>query len=134
MQFDFKYSDYFTADDLVKRGYDLMQDGVLDTTHFRSKEDAVDDFLQNAFDVIYDLVVKFRGEKWAIAFFTDMKHTDLTDDAKYYQEKLKYALIQQVIYIYDNGDTQATFHDGRKPYSEKAVNAIWSNILNLGRG
>ena len=130
----FKYSDYFTNEDLAKKGYDLTANGVLDTTHFRSVEEAVDDFCQNAFDIIYNLVVKYRSEKWAIAFFTDMKHTDLTDDAKYYQERLKYALIEQTIYIYDNGDSEATYQEGRKPYSMKAVNALWGNVLNCGRG
>lgn len=38
------YKDYMTNDDLITRGYDLFADGVLDDTHFRTREEAVDDF------------------------------------------------------------------------------------------
>ena len=128
----FSYKDYITPQDFIKRGYDFAT--ILDTSHFQSVEDAIDDFIQTGFDEIYDLIEKYRGEAWTEAFFTDMKRTDLTGEALKYQERLKKALIEQCIYIYDNGDTEATFDDGRKPYSEKAVNAMWSNILNCGRG
>ena len=129
----FKYNDYFSLQDLVKRGYDLSADGVLDISHFQSVEDAIDDFCQNAFEVIYNLVEKYRGQAWCYAFFTDMKRNDLSGEALVFQDRLKKALIEQCIYIYDNGDTQATFNENLSPYSEKAVSAMWANILNCGR-
>ena len=128
----FSYKDYIQPEQLIKRGYDLA--AILDTSHFQSTEDAVDDFMQNVFDEIYDLIEKYRGEAWTYAFFTDMKRSDLTGEALRYQERLNKALLEQCIYVYDNGDTEATFDEGKKPYGEKAVNAMWSNILNCGRG
>lgn len=131
---EFDYKDYFTKDDLAKRGYDLENDGVLDTSHFASKEDAIDDFMGDAFDTIYHLIEFYRGEEWAHNYFTDMARDDLTDTALRWQRSLKKALVEQAIFIYDNGNPDATFENGKKPYAPKAVEALWHNALNTGRG
>lgn len=132
----FTYSNYYSdiQIDLTKRGYDLTADNVLDSTHFETKEDAINDFLQGAFDNIYDLVVKYRGEQWADAYFTDMQSNSLTGEALVYKQKLQRAFIEQCIFIYDNGDTETTHFEGKYPYAPKAVNALWGNALNYGRG
>lgn len=125
----FSYKDYITKEDLVPRGYILDDDNVLDTTHFNSKEDAIDDFMQNAFDIIEGLVVEYRGREFADAFFTDMKRDDLTGKALEIQNRLKKALIEQNIYTYDNGDAEASKYVGEKPYAPKAVKLLWGEVL-----
>jgi hypothetical protein len=125
----FSYKDYITKEDLVPRGYILDDDNVLDITHFNSKEDAIDDFMQNAFDIIESLVVEYRGREFADAFFTDMKRDDLTGKALEIQNRLKKALIEQNIYTYDNGDPEASKYVGEKPYAPKAVKLLWGEIL-----
>ena len=116
---------------LKKRGYDLHDDSVLDGKHFETQEDAIDDFLQNVFDMVHDLVVFNRGFKWAKSFFEDMQSNELENEALEYKQALEDALIQQAIYIYDNGDSQATseMQDKREPYSEKAMQKLWGSIL-----
>ena len=128
------FTDYFTKEDLRKRGYDLEADGVLDTSHFNSKEDAIADFMDNTLRAIYNLFVEYRGRKWADAFFSDMKNTDLTGIPLEYKELLKRALVEQAIYIYDNGDSNANASNddraNKSPYSPKAIAEIW-DVLNF---
>ena len=131
---EFNYKDYFTKEDLAKRGYNLEADGVLETSHFRTIEDAIDDFMNDAFDTIFHLIEDYRGEQWASDYFTDMAKTDLPPVAIKWQQALKKALIEQAIFIYDNGNPNATFNDGRSQYAPKAIEQLWHNALNLGRG
>ena len=119
------------VDKLKKRGYDFTDQSVLDTSHFENPSDAIDDFLQNTFDMIHDLIVLNRGHKWAKAFMEDMQQTDLTGAALEYKEDLIYALVQQAIFIYDNGDASASSdnQEKRDTYSEKAIERLWGRIL-----
>ena len=123
------YKDYFTNEDMKPRGYDFMADGVLDDTHFQSKEEACDDFMQNSFNIVHGLIKKRRGRQWTDAFFEDMKKQDLTGKAIEYQEALKQALIEQAIYTYDNGDASASKYEGESAYAPKAVSALWDFII-----
>ena len=127
------YTNYFTKEDLRKRGYDLEADGVLDTSHFNSKEDAIDDFMDNSLRAIYNLFVEYRGRKWADAFFSDMKNTDLTGKALDLKQRLNRGLIEQAIYIYDNGDSNSNSYNqeriDRSPYSPKAVAELWDILI-----
>ncbi len=130
---EFNYNDYFTVEDLAKRGYDLRQEGILDKSHFASLEDAIDDFMNDVFDTIYGLIENYRGSVWAKKFFEDMATTLTNETALEYQYSLKRALIEQAIFTYDNGNPDATFDQNQKPYAPKAVKAMWHNILNMGR-
>ena len=120
------YKDYVSASELDKRGYQLDKDGVLATEHFQTVEDAVDDFMQNSFDIVKELV---RGRKWTDAFYEDMKKTDLTGKALEFQEALKEAIIQQAIYTYDNGDASASAYKGESHYAPKAVSVLWGLVI-----
>ena len=123
------YKDYMTNDDLIPRGYDLMADGVIDDTHFRTREEAVDDLLGTAYDIVVGLIRKYRGRQWTKAFLEDMKKDDLSGRALEFQQAFKKALIEQAIYTYDNGDPQASAYKGINPYSEKAVEALWDLVI-----
>ena len=123
------YKDYVSASELDKRGYQLDKDGVLATEHFQTVEDAVDDFMQNAFDIVKELVRNYRGRKWTDAFYEDMKKTDLTGKALEFQEALKEAIIQQAIYTYDCGDASASAYKGESHYAPKAVSVLWGLVI-----
>ena len=123
------YKDYVSASELDKRGYQLDKDGVLATEHFQTVEDAVDDFMQNSFDIVQELVRNYRGRKWTDAFYEDMKKTDLTGNALKFQEALKEAIIQQAIYTYDNGDASASAYKGESHYAPKAVSVLWGLVI-----
>ena len=123
------YKDYVSASELDKRGYQLDKDGVLATEHFLTVEDAVDDFMQNSFDIVQELVRNYRGRKWTDAFYEDMKKTDLTGKALEFQEALKEAIIQQAIYTYDSGDASASAYKGESHYAPKAVSVLWGLVI-----
>ena len=131
---EFTYTDYFTKEELAHRGYNLEADGVLETQHFPSVQDAIDDFMNDAFDTIHHLVESYRGQEWTEKYFTDMARNDLEPIPLKWKRALNKALIEQAIFIYDNGNPHATFESGKMPYAPKAVEALWSNALNFGRG
>ena len=130
---DFTYSNYFTVEELAKRGYNLEQDGVLVDEHFASREDAIDDFMNDAFDTIFNLIEDYRGEEFTNAYFEDMARDDLEGEALKWKKALNKALIEQAIFLYDNGNPETTLESNKKPYAPKAVHALWHNALNYGR-
>ena len=113
------------------RGYDLTDPSVLDHSHFETQEDAIDDFLQIAFDKIYELVREYRGNHWTKKFMEDMQHDDLTGDALEYQTTLKEAIVEQAVFIWDNGDKEASSDskDERLVYSPIAVKKLWGLVI-----
>ncbi len=127
------YKDYVSLEELKQRGYNLQADGVLDDTHFENREDAINDFMLNVCNIIYNLVKEYRGRKWTDAFFEDMKKTDLTGKALEYQESLHDAIIEQAIFTYDNGDSQASASNEERKYNTayapKAVSELWDIVL-----
>ncbi len=129
------YKNYFSKDDLRKRGYNLEADDILDKSHFDNLEDAIDDFMDNSLRAIYNLFVHYKGRHIADAFFTDMARDDLTGIAKDYKGLLNRALIEQAIFIYDNGDANANSgyeeRYDRSSYSPKAIAEIWDVITRL---
>ena len=129
-----KWNDYISKEQLRKRGYNLESNGVLDISHFDSLDDAIDDFCNGALNQLYELIAKYTSRAWADAFLSDMARKDLVNTiALEYQELFKGALIEQIIYVYDNGDSSATSDNqdrkDRSPYSPKAVEKLWDRIL-----
>jgi len=128
------WNDYISKEQLRKRGYNLESNGVLDISHFDSLDDAIDDFCNGALNQLYELIAKYTSRAWADAFLSDMARKDLVNTiALEYQELFKDALIEQIIYVYDNGDSSATSDNqdrkDRSPYSPKAVEKLWDRIL-----
>lgn len=123
------YTNYFNKEDLRKRGYNLEANDVLDASHFDTLEDAIDDFMNNSLRAIYNLFVEYKGRKFADAFFTDMARDDLSGNAKDFKNRLNRALVEQAIFIYDNGDAnaQSGYEEryDRSPYAPKAIAEIW---------
>ena len=131
MNFELIYPKAELVAKLLKRGYDLNDPSVLDGSHFATQDDAVDDFLQIAFDKIYELVRMYRGNHWTKAFFEDMQHDDLTGEALQYQTILKEAIVEQAVFIYVNGDKEALSDskDERTEYSPIAIKKLWNYII-----
>ena len=120
---------------LTKRGYNLNDNGILDTVHFATLEDAVDDFLQGCTDSINDLITTYRGKVWTDKFLEDMSISGMTNPTtkqqEYHDEYIR-ALIEHIIFTYDNGDANASAlkDNPNNAYSPKAVQILWNmNIL-----
>ena len=133
------YKQIITRDDittkLTKRGYNLYDNGVLDAVHFATLEDAVDDFLQGCTDSINDLITTYRGKTWTDKFLQDMSISGMTNPTtkqqEYHDEYIR-ALIEHIIFTYDNGDANASAlkDNPNNAYSPKAVQILWNiNIL-----
>ena len=127
------YKDYVSLEDLRKRGYNLEKEGVLDTSHFDTPKDAVDDYMLNICNIVFHLISRYRGRTWTRAYFEDMAKDDLTGKALEYKEALHNAIIEQAIFTYDNGDSEATSNDEDRKYntafSPKAVAELWDLVL-----
>lgn len=132
-----EYTEVITRADfcekLAVRGYDLYT--ILDTTHFRSTEDAIDDFLTTVFDSVYELINEYRGKRWCKAFFEDMSISGMEDvtneDQIEMNEWLIKALVEQAIFIYDNGnsDASASKEKTNNPYGEIPVRILWNHHI-----
>ena len=127
------YKNYFTKEDLRVRGYNLEAEGVLDRSHFDTLEDAINDFMDNSFRAIYNLFVQYRGRKWTNAFFEDMTEENLSGVALDFKERLNRALVEQAIFVYDNGDSNANAsYDERAArcgLAPKAVAELWDILI-----
>lgn len=129
-----KWNEYISKEQLRKRGYNLEADGVLTTSHFDNIDDAIDDFCNGALNQLAELIAKYKSRAWSDAFLSDMARNDLTNEvALEYQELFKDALIEQIIYVYDNGDSSSNSDNqdrkDRSPYSPKAVEKLWDRVL-----
>jgi hypothetical protein len=126
-----EYKLLLSPDDMVRRGYDLKVEGRLNQGDFNSIEDAIDDFMQQCFDSIYNLIEMYRGPSWTSDFFDDMSTAIIKDNyplAYKLQEALKWALLEQTVFIYDNGDinTSSKIEIDKIGYSPKSIQKLWS--------
>ena len=127
------YTKYVKLEDLRKRGYNLEAEGVLEISHFDTLKDAVDDFMLNVCNIVFNLIKSYRGRIWTNAFFEDMAKDNLVGTALEYKEALHNAIIEQAIFNYDNGDSQTTSNnEDRKhntAHAPKAAAELWDLVL-----
>lgn len=128
------HTKFITSEDVKKRGYDLSLEGKLNQGDFNTKDAAIADFLQECFDSIYNLIELYKGPAWAELFFEDMsKEIDRATNPNAYriQQALKWSILEQTIFIYDNGDvrTSAKVEIDKLGYSPKAVDKLWKHNL-----
>lgn len=127
------YKKYISLEELRLRGYNLEADGVLDDSHFDSREDAINDFMLNVCNIVFNLIKSYRGRTWTKAYFDDMAQDNLTGKALEYKEALHNAIIEQAIFTYDNGDSQATSSNEDRKYNTahapKAAAELWDLVL-----
>lgn len=125
------YKTFFSYDDICNRGYDLKAEGRLNQGDFLTIDVAIDDFLQEVFNSIYDLIESYKGKKWTRFFFEDMAteiDKELYPNAYSMQETLKWSLIEQAVFIYENGDvmTSGKIEPDKLGYSQKVIRKLWS--------
>lgn len=118
-----------TIDDVRSRGYDLVADGRLNQGDFITIEDSANQFIEECCDMIWDLIEKHRGFKWTEHFKQDMLRDDLEDNlALLYQETIKKIMLEQIVFIYENGDITANAYkdDTKRAISPKALNKLYN--------
>ena len=126
-----------TIQDVKSRGYDLTADGRLNQGDFETIEEASEQFIDECCNSIFGLIEKHRGFLWTMKFKDDMQQEikkDENENAYYIQQALKSALLEQVIFIYENGDANASAikDDTRRAISPKALSKLYNyGILNV---
>lgn len=124
------FRNFITYEDVKKRGYDLQIPGRLNQGDFANIESAVDDFLGECFASIYNLIETYKGPEWTELLFEDMSKEikrEINPGAYRIQQALKWAILEQTIFIYDNGDkrTSAKLEVDKIGFSPKAVDKLW---------
>ena len=117
-----------TIEDVRSRGYDLLADGRLNQGDFATIDDTAIQFIQECCDMIWAVIEKHRGFKWCECFKQDMMRDDLNDMALLCKNALKKAMLEQVIFIYENGDISANAikDDTKRAISPKALNKLYN--------
>lgn len=117
-----------TIEDVRSRGYDLLADGRLIQGDFATIDDTAIQFIQECCDMIWAVIEKHRGFKWCEWFKQDMMRDDLNDMALLCKNALKKAMLEQVIFVYENGDISANAikDDTKRAISPKALNKLYN--------
>ena len=117
-----------SIDDVRSRGYDLVADGRLNQGDFATIEDSANQFIEECCDMVWSLIEKHRGFKWCEQFKQDMASEIAKDEATYfYQKAIKKILLEQIVFIYENGDTSANAikDDTKRAVSPKVINKLY---------
>lgn len=118
-----------SIDDIKKRGYDLKADGRLLQGDFATIEDSANQFIEECCDTVWGLIEKNRGFKWTQLFKKDIENETLKDELlDLFKERLKEAMVEQVVYIYENGDYNASgiIDATRRANSPKMLNKLYN--------
>ena len=122
-----KFIDY---DIFKERGYDLKVKGRLNQGDFATIDEAVDDFLKSCFENLYNLIESYRGITWTKMLFEDMSQdlANESEQSQIYQEVIKWAVLEQAVFIYENGDINSRAKKDIEyvGYSPKVTRKLWS--------
>lgn len=128
------YKKFITYEDILSRGYDLKTQGRLEQGDFYTIDAAIEQFLKESFDSVYDLIESYKGVEWTEKFFEDMStEIDSTKYPEAYRKQsiLRWAILEQTIFYYENGDifTSSKIEIDKIGYSPKAVKKLWGHNL-----
>lgn len=128
------YKKFITYEDILSRGYDLKTQGRLEQGDFYTIDAAIEQFLKESFESVYDLIESYKGVEWTEKFFEDMStEIDSTKYPEAYRKQsiLRWAILEQTIFYYENGDifTSSKIEIDKIGYSPKAVKKLWSHNL-----
>lgn len=130
---EFTYKNYITLDDIKKEsGYNLIE--RLELGDFNSKEEAADNFMQDQFDEVCNLVASKMGIYWTKNFLsdilTDAETNEIVGQMAY---GFRDALKEHIVYRFEVGDPVAIGDSNTPRYSERMIDALVRNRI-LPRG
>ena len=128
------YKKFITYEDILSRGYDFKTQGRLEQGDFYTIDAAIEQFLKESFESVYDLIESYKGVEWTEKFFEDMStEIDSTKYPEAYRKRsiLRWAILEQTIFYYENGDifTSSKIEVDKLGYSPKAVKKLWNHYL-----
>lgn len=118
-----------TINDVKSRGYDLLADGRLNQGDFATIEASAEQFINECCDMVWAVIEKHRGFKWCEQFKRDMiSEENMLDVISYYRDAMKKVMLEQIVFIYENGDASANAikDETKRSLSPKAINKLYN--------
>ena len=117
-----------TIEDVKTRGYDLTKDGALLKGDFLTIQDSANQFINECCDMVWGLIEKHRGVEWTTKFKQDMESENLSGNALTYQDMIKKVMLEQIVFIYENGDSNAsaTIDVNKRAISPKVITKLYN--------
>lgn len=119
---------FITIEDVKTRGYDLTKDGALLIGDFLTIQDSANQFITECCDMIWGLIEKHRGVEWTNLFRKDMESENLSGNALTYQDMIKKVMLEQIVFIYENGDSNASaiIDVNKRAISPKVITKLYN--------
>lgn len=117
-----------TIEDVKTRGYDLTKDGALLKGDFLTIQDSANQFINECCDMVWGLIEKHRGVEWTTKFKQDMESDNLSGNALTYQDMIKKVMLEQIVFIYENGDSNASaiIDVNKRAISPKVITKLYN--------
>lgn len=117
-----------TIEDVKTRGYDLTKDGALLKGDFLTIQDSANQFITECCDMVWGLIEKHRGVEWTNQFKQDMESDNLSGNALTYQDMIKKVMLEQIVFIYENGDSNASaiIDVNKRAISPKVITKLYN--------
>lgn len=117
-----------TIEDVKTRGYDLTKDGALLKGDFLTIQDSANQFITECCDMVWGLIEKHRGVEWTNLFRKDMESNNLSGNALTYQDMIKKVMLEQIVFIYENGDSNASaiIDINKRAISPKVITKLYN--------
>lgn len=117
-----------TIEDVKTRGYDLTKDGALLKGDFLTIQDSANQFITECCDMVWGLIEKHRGVEWTTKFKQDMESNNLSGNALTYQDMIKKVMLEQIVFIYENGDSNASaiIDVNKRAISPKVITKLYN--------
>lgn len=117
-----------TIEDVKTRGYDLTKDGALLKGDFLTIQDSANQFITECCDMVWGLIEKHRGVEWTNKFKQDMESNNLSGNALTYQDMMKKVMLEQIVFIYENGDSNASaiIDVNKRAISPKVITKLYN--------
>ena len=117
-----------TIEDVKTRGYDLTKDGALLKGDFLTIQDSANQFITECCDMVWGLIEKHRGVEWTNLFRKDMESENLSGNALTYQDMIKKVMLEQIVFIYENGDSNASaiIDVNKRAISPKVITKLYN--------
>lgn len=119
---------FITIEDVKTRGYDLTKDGALLKGDFLTIQDSANQFITECCDMVWGLIEKHRGVEWTNLFRKDMESENLSGNALTYQDMIKKVMLEQIVFIYENGDSNASaiIDVNKRAISPKVITKLYN--------
>lgn len=126
---EFTYKNYITLDDIKdEAGYDLTK--RLELGDFNSMQEAADNFMQDQFEEVVNLISSKMGRIWCKNFLQDiLTDAEIEPIVEEMALAFKDALKEHIVYRFEVGDPVAVGDSNTPRYSERMIDILVRNRI-----